>query len=373
LKSQLQSLAAFKSKINLFSGLKAPLDGKPNFLHWAGMAAISTGVAPSAGASFDAETIDVTVAKAIGRGARFKSISVACNGDERTSYSSLGGSNTNPPETSPLGLYTRLFGAGFQSPAKAGWKADPQLLLQRSVLSAVADDRQALMANVGASDRQRLDQYFTSVREAETQIDVELRRPTASNACVTPGRPADMKLSNAVPDLQKGAALYGQLLAIGLACNQTRVFNVNYTRPASGAFMPGVEQTAHTQSHLEPIDAALGYQPITAKFGTYSMEAYASLLTALDGVKEGEGTLLDHSLVLAYADCGYAHIHSVDGIAMLMAGGACGRVKTGYHIADDQNPVTRVGLTIQQALGMPVETWGQHSLQTSKPFSEILV
>jgi hypothetical protein len=89
-------------------------------------------------------------------------------------------------------------------------------------------------------------------------------------------------------------------------------------------------------------------------------------------VKEGDGTLLDHSLVLAYTDTSYAKLHALDGIPMLLAGGASGRVKTGYHIAGDGDPVSRVGLTIQQALGMSVDSWGKGSMETKKPVSEIL-
>ena len=104
---------------------------------------------------------------------------IACSGNKRESYSSLGGANINPPETSPTGLYTRLFGPGFQDPSKGDWKPDPQeVMLQQSVLTVVADDRKQLMQNIGATDKARLDQYFTSVRELEQTMAVELQRPS---------------------------------------------------------------------------------------------------------------------------------------------------------------------------------------------------
>jgi hypothetical protein len=116
----------------------------------------------------------------------------------------------------------------------------------------------------------------------------------------------------------------------------------------------------------------VGYQPVTSKFSTYSMEGFAALLEALDGVKEGDGTLLDHSLVLAYTDTSNAKLHAVDGIPMMLAGSASGRMKTGIHVAGTGSTVARVGLTVQQAMGLSVDHWGTDSNQTNKPLSEIM-
>src|ERR1700760_2126899 len=164
---QLASLEPYKKKITVFSGLRAMVDDNPNYQHWTGLAAITTGISPTKAGEFDSQTIDQTIADAIGHGTRFKSIEATCSGNKNESYSSLGGANTNPPEVSPLGLYTRLFGPGFQDPSKGDWKADPQVLVQQSALSVVAAAQKRLLQSVGANDRARLDQYFTSVRELE--------------------------------------------------------------------------------------------------------------------------------------------------------------------------------------------------------------
>jgi len=200
---QLASLKPHKSKINLLSGFRAYIDDKPNIQHWTGNAAITTGMAPAQDFQFDTKTIDQTIADAIGQGSRFRSIEVACSGNKRESYSSLGGSNINPPETTPLGLYTRLFGAGFQDPSKADWKPNPEVMLQQSVLSVVADDRKLLSRNVGAGDRARLDQYFTSVRELEKTLQVELQRPQIAARVDIPAAPDDMPMNKAVPNLRR--------------------------------------------------------------------------------------------------------------------------------------------------------------------------
>ena len=71
-------------------------------------------------------------------------------------------------------------------------------------------------------------------------------------------------------------------------------------------------------------------------------------------------------------DHGYARYHTSDNIPMLTAGSAGGRIKTGYHIHAPGDPMTRVGLTLQQAVGVPVDKWGQNDNETSKSFTEIL-
>jgi hypothetical protein len=237
---QLASLKPHKSKLNLLSGLRAYVDDKPNIQHWTGNAAITTGTAPANDFQFDGQTIDQTIADTVSHGSRFRSIEISCCGNKRESYSSLGGSNINPPEISPLGLYTRLFGAGFQDPSKGDWKPNPEVMLQKSVLSVVADDRKLLLKGVGAEDRARLDQYFTSVRELEKTLDVELRRPEIVAKVDIPSAPEELPMNKAVPNLRKVTPVLAQLLAIGLATDQTRIFNMAFSEPASTIYMPAI-------------------------------------------------------------------------------------------------------------------------------------
>jgi len=369
---QLAALKPYKSKFNLLSGFRAYVDDKPNIPHWTGNAAITTGLAPATDFTFVAQTIDQTIANVISQGARFRSIEVACSGNKRESYSSLGGTNINPPEVSPLSLYTRLFGPGFQDPSNSDWKPSPEVMLQKSVLSVVADDRKLLAKGVGAGDRARLDQYFTSVRELEKTLEVELQRPEITAKVDIPAAPDEMPMNKSVPNLRIVTPILAKLLAIGLATDQSRVFNMAYSEPASTIYVPGDSRPFHQSTHEEPVDETVGYQPVTSKFSTYSMEGFATLLAALDSIQEGNGTLLDHSLVMAYTDTSNAKLHAVDGIPMFLAGSASGRLKTGIHYAGASSTVARVGLTVQQAMGLSIDRWGTDSNQTNKPISEIV-
>ena len=370
---QLKPLTPMREKVNVFSSLRVPLDDNPNYQHWSGAAAAATGISPTKQSEFDSKTIDQQIADSISHGTRFKSVAAAAAGDPKQSYSSLGGANALPAEASPLELYTRLFGPGFQDPSKGDWKPDPQVMIQQSVLSVVADDRKRVMQNLGPADRARMEQYFSSVREAELQMAAELQRPEIQAKVTVPDAPPEMVCNNALPNLRKVAPLMAKLGAIAMATDQTRVFNFSVSEPGSQVFVPGDSLGYHQSTHEEPIDPVLGYQPRVAQYNVYMMELFCAFLQEMDAVPEGDGTLLDHSLFFAFTDQSFAKIHAVDGLPMLLAGGASGRLKTGYHVLGDGSPVSRVGLTVQKAMGVSLENWGKGTMETKSPFTELLV
>jgi hypothetical protein len=370
---ELESLRALKDKVSVFSGFRVHLDGRPNFQHWTGQAAVMSGIAPSRQKTFDNISFDTIVADTIGGGARFRSIELTPFGNPSFSYSTRGENSFNPAEATPISLYTRLFGEGFQDPNAGGWKPDPRVMLKQSALSAVKAQREDLIGRVGKSDKDRLDQYFTSVRQMEQQLDVELQQPAPAQACRIPVKPEESRPNGEVRTVQNNNRLMADLMAMALACNQTKVFNVVFTSATSELYLPGDSSIYHQHTHEEAIDDKLGYQPLSSKLAFESVKGYAEFLTALDAVKEGDGTLLDRSLVLGYSDTGYAKIHSTDNIPMFIAGGANGRHKGGIHVTGAGDPVTRVVLTAQQALGMPAGSWGIGAMQTGKSASEVLV
>ena len=104
-----------------------------------------------------------------------------------------------------------------------------------------------------------------------------------------------------------------------------------------------------------------------------AFRGYGDFVRALDGIKEGSGTLLDNSIVLGFSDTGYAKIHSTDNIPMFIAGGGGGRHKGGQHVVGNGDPVSRVSLTAQQLIGMPVGQFGHGGMQTSKAASEVMI
>ncbi len=370
---ELESLRPVKDKVSVFSGFRAIGDGRPNLVHWSGHASILSGVAPAQSGRFDGPSLDSTIADAIGTSTRFKVIDIdASVSRQPVSYSTRTGVTFAMPETTPLALYTRLFGAGFQDPNSDDWKPDPSIMLRQSVLSAIKDQRQALMAGVGKSDQIKLDQYFTSVREMENQLATQLQKPEKCESCVVPTAPKETPRSATVDSVRANTKAMAKLLALGLACNQTRVFNFVHTPGISETYVAGESKIYHQITHDEPTDAKLGYQPETSMLAGLVMQALGDFLVELDAVKEGEGTLLDNTLIMAFSDTGYAKIHSIDNIPMFLAGKAGGRHKAGQHIHTTGESVTRVSLTAQQLVGAPVGEFGSGSMRTARPISEVI-
>lgn len=123
----------------------------------------------------------------------------------------------------------------------------------------------------------------------------------------------------------------------------------------------------HNLTHVDPFDPELGYQPEAAFFIEGCMQEFAAFLEMMDAIPEGDGTLLDHSVVLATSDTNSAKVHSIDSLPIMVAGSANGKLSTGQHIVGKGDPSSRVGLTLQQALGMPVSSWGVEPMETSSP------
>jgi Protein of unknown function (DUF1552) len=370
---ELESLRPVKDKVSVFSGFRAIGDGRPNLVHWSGHASILSGVAPGESGRFDAPSFDTRIADAIGTSTRFKVLDIdASVSRQPVSYSTRTGVTFAMPETTPLALYTRLFGAGFQDPNSDNWKPDPSIMLRQSVLSAIKDQRQALMTGVGKSDQVKLDQYFTSVREMENQLATQLQKPEKCEACVVPTAPKETSRSASVDSVRANTKAMAKLLALGLACNQTRVFNFVHTAGLSETYVAGESKIYHQITHDEPTDAKLGYQPETSMLAALVMQAFGDFLVELDAVKEGGGTLLDNTLIMAFSDTGYAKIHSIENIPMFLAGRAGGRHKAGQHIHATGESVTRVSLTAQQLVGAPIGEFGSGSMKTARPITEII-
>lgn len=369
---ELVSLTPVKDKVSVFSGFRVIGDGRPNAVHWSGHAAILSGIAPLRAGQMDGPSFDTKVADAIGIGTRFKSIEMSANG-KPVSYSTRTGRSFATPEATPMALYQRLFGAGFQDPNSPNWQPDPSIMLNQSVLSGVTEQRRALFKQVGKTDQIKLDQYFTSLREMENQLAIQLQRPAKAEACVIPAKLKEEPMKSASVDvINNNSKAMARLLAMAMACNQTKVFNFVHTPGQSETYIAGDSKIYHQYTHDEPTDAQLGYQINTSKLAGLVMQALGDFLVEMNSIKEGDGTLLDNMAILAFSDTGYAKIHSVENIPMIIAGGAGGKHKGGQHIAGNGDPVTRVSLTAQQLAGAPVGEFGTGAMKTARPIGEVM-
>jgi hypothetical protein len=313
------------------------------------------------------------IADTIGARTRFRSLEVSCTGNPVSSRSKRAGNSANPAEVSPLALYTRVFGPEFKDPNASQFKPDPAVMARRSVLAGVSEQTRALMQQVGASDRARLDQYFTSLRELEQQLELQLQKPAPVAACAVPTQPGATPIGSEVEVVRTNHRLFARILAQALACDQTRVINLVLTDGLSQLRFAGEANTQHLYTHEDPIDAALGYQPNVAKFIPVVLGMFETMLMELDSIREGERSLLDRMLLLNFTCSGFAKNHTTDNVALLTAGSAGGRLKTGIHYAAAKgDPVTRLSLTVQQAVGVPISSFGTESNQTSRTITEVM-
>ena len=364
---QLKIWDQFRDRINIFTGLRYFLDGRPLKTHTSGVQIAYTGGIPNGtdgGPSLDSKIADV-----IGKRSRFRSIEVSIDGS-RESASQRSGTSPNPPEKSPVALYQRIFGPQFQDPNAAVFTPDPIVMARQSVLSAVGEHRKSVMPSLGAADRERLDEYFTSIRQIEQQLTIELEKPEPLVACEVPSVPEEATPGTVLSDVETNSNLFAGLLGYAIACGQTQVFNI-----ATGSLnlrQTGSAYTWHMATHEESVDEQLGYQKDVFVFNTWANKTFLNFLRTLDGIREGDGTVLDRALVLWQTDHGDARVHSLTEVPVFTVGSGGGRLKTGIHVAAPGDPVTRVGLTVQQALGVPVRTWGERSNETTRTITEIM-
>ncbi|MSP24368.1 MAG: DUF1552 domain-containing protein, partial [Myxococcales bacterium] len=231
---QLMPLAALKSEITVLSGLKVYL---PNSVpHGSGPAGILTGgPLGKVGDSFHnsalgSATLDQLIAANIGNDTRFRSLEIAVERSEDSlSYSGPG--QTNPPEYRPHALFKRLFGPGFVAPGDTPI-LDPRLSLRRSVLDAISADAASLKGRLGAADRVRMEQHYDNIRALEKQLGKLEENPPNLAACSLPAKPeADYPDLDGRPQMSAISRVMSDLVAMALACDQSRVVSVQFSRP----------------------------------------------------------------------------------------------------------------------------------------------
>jgi hypothetical protein len=356
LTEQLMPLADVKPLVTIVSGMGVKT-GNP-IAHSSGAAGIFSG-APldlTQGETFSAPSIDQVIANEIGDVTRFKSIETALTTTTNT-WSYSGPNLRNPAERSPKALFDRLFGEGFRLPGDEPI-IDPTVGLRRSVLDVVIGDAARLRTRLGTRDKERLDQHLEGIRGLERTLARLEEDPPNLAACMRPdaplddypdveGRPQLMAMSRAMVDI----------LAMALACDQTRVFSHWFTHSVSDTLFPGAPDGHHRLTHDEA-----GDQPEVNKIDVYIMTELAYLVQKLQSVTEGDGTLLDNCVVLATSDCSLGRQHRLEDYPIILAGSAGGRLVQGthYHSASSEN-TSKVLLSIVRAMGIPAPSFGREA------------
>ncbi len=366
LTEQLQPFDGLQHLISVITGLEVKFPNESP--HGTGLAGFLSGSPLSNlgdDSSFTAPSLDQIIAAEIGGETVYRSLETAAHSS--TSGRSFNGENSqNPVEASPLALYERVFGETFREPGETT-EVDPTLGLRRSVLDGVMGDVDALMAQVGAADKARLEQHFDGIRDLEMRLARLEEDPPDLESCSVPGTPADSYPDQeGRPQLSAVSRATCDLLAMALACDQTRVFSHWFTDPVNDLLFPDATAGHHDLTHNEA-----GDQPEVNAITVQVMEEFAYLVRALDAVEEGDGTLLDNCAVLATSEVSLGQTHAIDEMPAIVAGSACGRLVQGLHIRQRRENATRLPLTLIRAMGINQASWGVDEAEETQGISEL--
>ena len=306
-------------------------------------------------------SIEQVVASRVGADTMYRSVDFAIGNREfaRHMQAFYGGSDDPiEPEDDPTAAFDRLF---------ADLDVDDPTPLQRiraargSVLDTVGESFTQLQARVGAADRQRLEEHLDRVRQLEMQVGGGIALP----ACGTPeigGFGVYDPTSNSDAGSDVVAPQMIDMAVMALACDLTRTATIQFSMWHDprfewlGANIPGQWEGWHGMIH-EGRETADGRPAMIAAMRWYT-EMFAHLLQQLASVPEGDGTMLDNTLVVWMSEFGDGQAHATNDLPVILAGSACGRVNTGLHIDHTGRTTGDLHTTILHAFGGDDPTFG---------------
>ena len=252
-----------------------------------------------------------------------------------------------PHEADPRVVFQRLFGDGGSVSARMA-----ELDKERSLLDSVMESITRLNRRLGATDRGTMTDYLDAVREVERRI----QRAERTNA-TTPLPPVEQPAS--IPDeYDEHAKLMMDLLLLAYQGDITRVSCFQIGRELSGRTYPwiGVPEAHHGVSHhqLDPHNIQQ-----KTKIDTYNMLLFARFVERMRETADGDGSLLDHSLLVYGAGMGDGDRHTPINLPVVLAGGAGGQLRGGRHLVyPDNTPFMNLCLTVLQKVGVRLEKLG---------------
>ena len=366
LSEQLMPFAPLKGKFSVVTGMRVLVPNvEPHFATAAGVLTGRPLYKAGTDYTFSGPSIDQVIAAGIGQETRFASLEVAAMPSSGLSFN--GPNSQNPPESNPHALFDRVFGGGFRLPG-AGTAVDPAIPAERSVLDALMSDVSGLQRKLGSTDRARLDQHLEGLRALEKRLRRLEEDPPNLAACAYPTEPAaDYPEIEGRPQLREKNAVQAEIMAMALACDQTRVFSQFFTQPVANVLFPGIAAGHHQLTHDEG-DGQPQVNAITIQI----MQSFSDLLQALDRIPEGAGTLLDNTVVMGTSDVAWGNTHSPEDYPIVLAGSAGGALKMDVHYRSPSGEnVSNVLLTVCRAMGMDLPEFGAEQGLTRQSVSAV--
>ncbi|MCA9047815.1 MAG: DUF1552 domain-containing protein [Planctomycetaceae bacterium] len=339
----LESLQDLRDRFTVISGASHPGVGGG---HRAEASLLTANPVGSSGKARNTISLDQYMAMHLGNATRFPSLVVSSSGSSSPCYTENGA--MIPAEDSPSQLFTRLF--VDDAPAEQ-IRQQHRVRQGRSIMDLVADDAKRLSRQLGPGDRDRLDSYFTSVRELETRLAASeewARRPKPK---VTMKKPVDIGNPNDFIGRQK---LMSDVIRLALETDSSRF--VTYHLGGSGGVVPipGVDEGYHSLSHHGLDDEKLDQLALVE---TEIVRTWGTFLRDLLQTQEGDACLLDRTCVLLTSNLGNASNHDNRNMPVLTAGGS---FRHGRHLAFDRSnnyPLPNLFVNYLQELGMEDESF----------------
>jgi Protein of unknown function (DUF1552) len=354
----LQPLEPFRSSLVVVSNLtRAATQGGDHAVSAAGWLTGAAAKRTEAEDILAGITIDQVIARKIGQDNPFPSLELAT--EDFTGY--IGACTTGfscayantiswsspttplPMEINPRTVFERLFGEPGSSAQRAA-----RMRRDRSILDFVAEQANALQKGLGSRDRARLDQYLENVREIERRIQ---KTEAHTSVQVTVDAPIGVPES-----YEEHMGLMYDLLAVAYEADLTRVFTFMAAREISARTYPqaGVTEQHHQVSHHgnDPDKIAK-----TARINTYHSALFAKFLQKLQSTPDGDGSLLDHALIVYGGGMGNPNQHAASPLPLVAVGGGAG--KGNRHIPNKPGtPVGNMWLSVANQFGSPLQSFG---------------
>ena len=360
----LAPLAKFKDDLLVLSGLaqetgEAGPDGPGD--HARALSTFLTGcrLKKTDGADIKVgRSVDQVAADRVGKATRFASLELGterggqagnCDSGYSCAYSSnISWRTESQPmakEVNPRLVFDRLFGSGGGGAEFDASRARRDRY-RKSILDFAADDARQLSRKLGSTDRRKLDEYLSAVRE----IEGRLQRAEA-RVDLAPGFAAPQGIPEKFDDHVK---IMGDLIALAFQADQTRIVTFMYANETSGRSYPdlGVPEGHHDLSHHG--GDAQKHEKLR-KIDRFHIEQFASILEKLRSIKEGDSNLLDRSMIVYGSGISDGDRHNHDDLPVLLLGKGNGTIKPGRHLKfKDKTPLNNLYLSMLDRMGAPV-------------------
>lgn len=359
----MKPLEPFRGRVNIVTGtsILAPNGHALSNAMWL------NGTMPAHGTEIrSGTTIDQLVAQKIGQDTTFPSLEIAtedhaselgsCGGDYACAYMNTISWRTpttpNPMELNPRVLFERMFGGDGATAAVRAARLRDDLSILDGVTQSVGD----LSKGLDTKDKSRLTDYMENLREIERRIAKAEKQNSESTAYGAPDAPVG------IPDsFEEHATLLFDLWAVAFQADITRVVSFMLARELSTRTYPqiGVPDGHHPVSHHQNDPIKMEQQ---AKINTYHMGMFVKFLTKLNNTQDGDGNLLDHSMILYGSGMSNSNVHAHDQLPILIVGGAAGRLKGDRHIkVKNDTPLSNLLVGMLDTAGVPTDHLGDSS------------